>query len=195
MSIESPIREEDGWFVGEDKVIGPFYVMTGNNIIAAAAAAKSATTIQVVSLTEALSSGDKVRFGAGGGAGGSAGVVATLSAAAAIGDTSLAVNALPSAIAGNTVGRKVQDITAYTMEWVLRHGPAGGSALLTKTPSITDAVNGICQVAIADADTADDSGTILIQPGDYYHTLRKTNTDDASVLAYGMAVLRLGATR
>ncbi|KKM20118.1 hypothetical protein LCGC14_1648690, partial [marine sediment metagenome] len=38
-------------------------------------------------------------------------------AAAAIGDTSLAVTALPGAIAGSVVGRKVQDITGYTLEW------------------------------------------------------------------------------
>lgn len=193
MSIEAPISKALNLFVGEDKTL-TFYVMTGNDVTTTAAAAKSATAITVAALTEALSSGDKVRFGAGG-VGSSAGVVATLSAAAAIGDTSLAVTALPGAIAGSVVGRKVQDITGYTLEWVLRAGPTAVSALLTKTPTITDAANGVCQVALAADDTADSSGVILIQPGDYFHTLRKTNTGDESVLAFGLAVLRLGATR
>jgi hypothetical protein len=198
MSIEAPIGRVLNLFIGEDKTL-TFYVMTGNDITTAASAAKSATTVQVAALTQPLSSGDKVRFGAGGGASGSAGVGATLSAAAAIGDTSLAVNALPGAIARSVVGRKIQDITGYTMEWVLRAGPTAVSDLLTKTIgdgiTITDAGNGICQVALAADDTADSDGVIIIQPGDYFHTLRKTNAGDESVLAFGLAVLRLGATR
>ena len=191
MSIEAPISKDLNLFVGEDKTL-TFYVMSGSDITTAALAANGATAITVGPLTEALDSADKVRFGGGGGLG--AGVVATLSAGAAIGDTSLAVDALPGAIASNTRGRKVQDITGYTLEWVLRTGPAG-SILLTKAPTISDAANGICQVAISDDDTADDTGMILIQPGGYYHTLRKTNAGDASVLAFGPAVLQLAATR
>jgi hypothetical protein len=191
MSVEAQIGQALNLFVGEDKTL-TFYVTTGNDITTAASALKSATAITVGPLTEALSSGDKVRFGGGSGIG--AGIVATLSAAAAIGDTSLAVDALPGTIASNTKGRKIQDITGYTLEWVLRAGPAA-SVLLTKTPAITDAANGICQVAIADDDTVDGTGVILIQPGTHYHTLRKTNAGDESVLAFGVAVLRLGATR
>ena len=192
MSIEAPISKALNFFVGEDKTL-TFYVMLGNDITTAGLAASGATAIAVGPLTEALSSGDKVRFGGGGGV--CAGVVATLSAGAAIGDTSLAVDALPGAIASNTKGRKIQNITGYTLEWVLRAGPTATSALLTKTPTISDAANGICQVAISDDDTADDAGLILIQPGEYYHTLRKTNADDASVLAFGVVVLQLAATR
>ncbi len=191
MSIEAPISKDFNFFVGEDKTI-TFYVMTGNDITTTALAAKSAVAISVAPLSEALGSGNKVRFGGGGGVG--AGIVATLSGAAAIGDTSLAVDALSGAIVSNTIGRKVQDITGYTFEWILRTAPAG-SILLTKTPAITSATNGICQVTISDDDTADDTGMVLIQPGAHYHTLRKTNAGDASILAFGPAVLRLATTR
>ncbi len=199
MSIEAPITHDDEWFVGEDKIIGPFYILKGNDVTARSDAAKNATTIEVAALTETLTSGARIRFGAGGGANGGAGVIATLSATAAIGDTSLAVGALPGSIERRTVGREIQDLTGYTMEWVLREGPTGATALLTKTVgsgiTITSEVDGVCQVAVDDTDTVDGSGNILIQPGEYYHTLRKTNVDDESVLAYGKAVLRLGATR
>lgn len=190
MSEEAAIGESANFFLGEDKVFR-FYVRTGADVECSAQAANGATSISVEPLEEALSSGDRVRFAPSS----KAGVVATLSAPAVVGATSLTVSATSGIIALGTVGRKVQDVTGYTSEWVLRDGPTG-AALLTKTPTITDALNGILEVAIADTDTVDASGTpIIIQPGRYYHSLRKTNAGDESVLAHGECVLRLGATR
>ena len=191
MSIEQPIAERDDWFVGEDKIFR-YFVTTGADIITRDVALKAATSIPVEPLTEALTSGDKIRFRDSG-----AGVIATLSANAVIGDVSLAVNATPGRIGLNVIGGKIEDITTYTMEWVLRLGPTATTTLLSKTVgsgiTITDGPNGILEVAIDDDDTGD--GAITINPGRYFFTLRKTNDGDEAVLAFGAAHLRLGATR
>ena len=195
MSIESPITEKDNWFAGEDKVID-YYITTSPRVEASATAAQGATVIAIEPLSEALADGDKVRFTAAG----ETGIVATLTAAAAVGATSLTVSALGGTIHVGTVGGKVQDITGWALEWVLRDGPAGATALITKTRtetaeagiSITDGANGICRVTIADTDT------LTLAPGRsrrYYYTLRRTDEGSEQVLSFGDAILRRAATR
>ena len=83
MSIEQPIAERDNWFVGEDKIFR-YFVTTGADIVTRDVALKAATSIPVEPLTEALTSGDLIRFRDSG-----AGVIATLSANAVIGDITL----------------------------------------------------------------------------------------------------------
>ncbi len=84
-------------------------------------------------------------------------------------------------------------ISGWTLEWVLRERPWGAQALVTKTTgagiTITDAPNGVCEVALADDDT------IALAPGAYFHTLRRTNAGFETVLAFGDAVLQQAATR
>jgi len=191
MSIESPITEKDNWFAGEDKVID-YYITTSPRVEASATAAQGATVIAIEPLPEALADGDKVRFAAAG----EAGIVATLTAAASVGATSLAVSALSGTIHVGTVGGKVQVITGWALEWVLRDGPAGSTALITKTTnagiSITDGTNGICRVTVADTDT------LTLVPGRsrrYYKTLRRTDEGFEEVLSFGDAILRQAATR
>lgn len=95
-----------------------------------------------------------------------------------------------------------KSMTGKTLEFVLRKD-ADGDVLFTKSgaaitfsnsgaPAIVDDV---VNVAISRATTIDAQGVILIQPGIYYYTLRQTDTGDAEALAFGPAVLRLGATR
>ena len=87
----------------------------------------------------------------------------------------------------------VQNISGWTLEWVLRERPWGTQALITKTTSagvtITNAAGGVCEVAVADDDT------INLAPGAYFHTLRRTNAGAETVLAFGDAVLQQPATR
>ncbi len=86
-----------------------------------------------------------------------------------------------------------QDISGWTLEWVLRERPWGTQALITKTTgagiTITNASGGVCEVAIADDDT------LSLPPGGYFHTLRRTNAGAETVLAFGDAVLQQPATR
>src|SRR3989304_3891559 len=100
MSIESPITEKDNWFIGADMLID-FYITTSPRVTAKVEAALNATAITLVNpLSEALASGDKVRFAVQG----EAGVVATLTAAAVAGATSLIVSAISGIIPANTPG-------------------------------------------------------------------------------------------
>ena len=198
MSIESPITEDDNWFIGEDKLF-EYYITTSPRVRASKTALKDATAISVAPLPEALANGDKVRFAPAG----EAGVVATISAAASAGATSLAVNALSGTVHSGTHGGKVLDITGWALEWVLRSSPGGTTALITKTTaagggiSITDGASGVCRVTIADTDTLNAAGDppVELNPGRYYKTLRRTDDGTEVVLSFGEAVLRQPATR
>lgn len=197
MTIQQPIRREDDWFIGTDFVVR-FYCMTGPPVTAAETAAVGATSIRVKPLLQAMASGAKVRFNAGGEAG--PGVVATLSADAAAGAQSIAVSALPGAVQGGHVGYLVEDVSGDTLEWTVRAGAhEDAAALITKTTSagitLADATNGIVDVATIDDDTVDGAGALRVQPGGYQHALKKTNAGAELVLAWGSAELQLAAAR
>ena len=86
-----------------------------------------------------------------------------------------------------------QNISGWALEWTLRAGPTSPATLLTKTTvsgiAITDAVNGVCQVTITDTDT------LALETGQHYHTLKRTDDGSEAVLSFGVAVLRLAASR
>jgi hypothetical protein len=86
-----------------------------------------------------------------------------------------------------------QDISGWSLEWVLRRSPAGGTANITKTDgdgiSITDGAGGILQVTISDQDTID------LGPASYFHTLRRDDDGNEIVLSFGQAILKSAATR
>jgi len=191
---------DKAWFLGEDKTLR-FYVGTGEAVEVTERAVKNATTILVRPLLEPIASGAKVRFRPHGK--NVAGVVATLSAAAAFGDTSLAVSALPGAVQTGFRGYAMEDITSWTLAWSLREGAyESAPALIAKaTPSgsginIFDGPNAIVDVAIADDDTVNSgTGALLLQPGTYQHALKRTNSGAETVLAFGPARLQLPSAR
>jgi hypothetical protein len=87
----------------------------------------------------------------------------------------------------------VQNISGWTLEWVLRERPWGAQALITKTTgagiTITNAAGGVCEMTLADDDT------INLPPGTYFYTFRRTNAGSETVLAFGDAILQQPATR
>lgn len=87
----------------------------------------------------------------------------------------------------------IQDISGWSLEWVLRQRPDRDAAVLTKTDEdgieLTSPASGICQVTITDANT------LALSPGSYYHTLRRDDDDSETVLSFGEAILRQAATR
>lgn len=92
-------------------------------------------------------------------------------------------------------GRTAQNITGWTLSWMLKRSlsDTDGSALLTKTTSttitLTSPTVGQCTIGIADTDT--DS----LEPGRYYHELKRTNAGEETVLSHGRCVLRRGVHR
>ncbi len=87
-----------------------------------------------------------------------------------------------------------QDISGYALEWVMREAPNSTNAAITKTTggggiTITDGPGGVCSVAIEDTDT------LSLLPGRYFHTLRRTDDGVETVLSFGEAVLQQAATR
>ncbi len=183
MSRESDIPPQENWFAGEDRTF-EYRAVTGKAVEATAKAANGATSIAVKPLQEAIADTTVVRFPYG--------ILATLTAAASVGDESIAVSALGGAIQKAAKGYQVQDITGWAIEWVLREGPAGAEQF-TKTVgsgiTLTTPTEGVLSVAIADSDT------LALDPKTYYYTLRRTDDANEVALAYGDAVLRQPATR
>ena len=93
----------------------------------------------------------------------------------------------------------IQDVTGFTMRWVLRKRKDDDAILLDKTTAgatitITGSYNADpdtntrrVNVIIADTDTEH------FQPGRYYHTLKRTDAGLATVLSYGDAHLKKAA--
>jgi hypothetical protein len=85
----------------------------------------------------------------------------------------------------------IQDVTGYTMRWVLRRRIDDDAILISKTTgagtiTITGSYN-------SDPDTNTQRVNIItlpadtefLQPGRYYHTLKRTDSGFATVLSYG----------
>jgi hypothetical protein len=72
----------------------------------------------------------------------------------------------------------VQNITGWTISWLLS-ATNSGTAILTKSATLTTPASGVCTVTVASGDT---SG---LTPGTYYYTLRRTNSGSKAELAYG----------
>ena len=81
------------------------------------------------------------------------------------------------------VNGAAQNITGWTISWKLS-ATLSGAAVLTKSAVLTTPLSGICTVSVAAGDT---SG---LTPGDYYYTLRRTNTGSAAELAYGTCTIQ-----
>ncbi len=86
-----------------------------------------------------------------------------------------------------------QDITGWTMEFVVRRDPQSVTVTFTKTTDddvvIIDGTLGQADVYVRAADTAN-----LTESTSYY-TLRRVDVDHHNDLAHGEFVMQLGATR
>jgi len=186
MSRNSPITREHRWYIGEDRTF-TFRAVSFEQVVLAAALADAGVLITCNPLEDTLASADRIRFGKN--------LVATLAEAGALAETALDISAFAGGVAAGVTGYKVQNLTGFTLEWVLRERPGGAVALITKLSSdvtqleITDAANGICVVKLLDTDTE------ALAPGTYSYALRRTNAGFETVLAAGDAVLQQPATR
>lgn len=183
MSEEAPILDEDNWFIGEDKIL-KFIIRTGKKIIVTAAANIGATSISVQRLNEAIANGAKVYFPDNE-------TTVTLSGAAAIGATSIAVTATDGDVDAGEIGKKIQDITGYALQYILRRRADDPAEEIAKTTSsgiaITDGTGGACEVTINDTDT---DALAAVQ---YFQTIRRTDEGSETVLAFGSVVLKKAA--
>ena len=84
----------------------------------------------------------------------------------------------------------------YTLAWFLftQAGPSGVKLLTKSGASITVAngngTNDAATVAIADTDTIDTGGVVVIEAATLWHELWKVNEGDEQMLAFGDFVLR-----
>ena len=192
--IRDDIDSDQPLYVGSDNPMRA-YVTEGAAIRLAAAAALSATSLQVEPLAEALTTGAKLRFrfsrkGPG--------LVVTVSADAAVGAQTVAVGVLDGHLPVRTLGRLIRNISTDTLEYVLRDGATGTMLVTKNNAAITkvDAANGVCEWLIEDSDTFNEgTGAILVQPGRYIDTLRKTDAGDERPLLVGAVVVALPAAR
>lgn len=92
--------------------------------------------------------------------------------------------------------------TGKTLQWVMRAG-WNGDVQITKTTGgggITLAngagTNDRALIVVERADTYDaEDAVVLVNPGDYSHALKQTDSDDEAVLSYGAVKLKGGPTR
>jgi hypothetical protein len=77
----------------------------------------------------------------------------------------------------------IQDITGFTIQFKMGL-QQGGTAVLTKSATLTTPAAGICTVSVASADTA------ALTPATYWYALSRTDTGQNQLLAYGLAVLQ-----
>lgn len=91
--------------------------------------------------------------------------------------------------------RTRQNITGWTISWMLKRSLTDPDvdALLTKTTgagiTLTTPTSGICTITIADTDT--DS----LEPGRYYHEVKRMDAGNETVLSQGRCVLRRAVHR
>lgn len=81
-----------------------------------------------------------------------------------------------------------QAITGWALSWVLKRRATDTTPLITKTTAagsvtITDGPNGLCQIAVADEDTA------AIRAGLYVHELKRTDVGAETPLCTGTVEL------
>lgn len=78
-------------------------------------------------------------------------------------------------------GTTLQNITGFTIKFYLL--PLGSDTpVVTKTATVTNGPNGLCEAVIVPGDTA-------FAPDNYYYCLKRTDAGFNAVLAYGLATL------
>lgn len=90
-------------------------------------------------------------------------------------------------------GKTPANISGWTFEWVLRVDPDSATALITKTSvsgiDVIDLPGARVRVTVSRADT------VNLQPGEHFHSLRRTDAGQSKVLVHGPALLSYAATR
>jgi hypothetical protein len=84
-------------------------------------------------------------------------------------------------------GTTPQNITGWTLTFRMATAQYG-AAVITKTPTLTTPLSGICTVTLASADTSS-----LTQDGTdqvYYYDLRRTDSGSRAEIAYGTITVR-----
>jgi hypothetical protein len=91
--------------------------------------------------------------------------------------------------------RTPQNITGWSISWMLKRDldDLDVAAALTKTTAagitLTTPTSGILNITIADTDTD------ALEPGRYYHEVKRTDAGQETVLAIGVCVLKRGVHR
>jgi len=75
-----------------------------------------------------------------------------------------------------------KDITGWTVQFKMA-ATQTGTAVLTKSATLTTPASGICQVALTAAD-------LVAAAGVYFYTLTRTDVNNVQVLAYGQMVIQ-----
>lgn len=174
MALEVNFTPKENIFVGEDKILR-FYITTGQPIKISEDVNEGDTSIDVDPLSEGITSGSLIRYGL---------IVLTTTATVQAGDISIPISATTGRILKGAIGRVVQPITSWTFTFIVKAHPEATTAILTLTPAIADATNGVVDVTIADTDTD------ALVPKEYTYKLWRTNAGFESVLAYGAFHLR-----
>lgn len=191
MATTVHIQDEDDFYLGEDFVIyARAFETIGRSenyktVKLSAAALVGATTLQIEPLKFTLSVGDKLLFTEGF-------MVKVATNPGVLGATSLTVAAIAGPLALASQGKKVKDVSALTLTWVLEDDSDADSPvnLTTVTPTlVNDPADPdgtpikIAQIAIAPVNTAS------LTPGKYLHRYRELSPA-MKTLCQGDAVLK-----
>lgn len=190
MATTVHIQDEDDFFIGEDFVIYARAFETAGRseqyktAKLRAAAESGASSLSIEALKYALSTGDKLLF--------TEGFMVKIADDAALGANSLTVEAIAGDLALASLGKKVKDVSALTLTWVLEDVSNADSPvnLATVAPTLVDdpadpdgTPMKIAQIAIAPSDTAS------LTPGKWLHRYRET-APSVKTLCQGDAVLK-----
>jgi hypothetical protein len=77
-----------------------------------------------------------------------------------------------------------EDLTAWTIAFILSEALDDTTPVLNKSASITNAAQGLCEVVLSETDTK------ALAEGTYYWELARTNAGSKAVLADGKLVAR-----
>lgn len=174
--MNQPLVREDAIAKGQDWVI-EFRVLSAEGVELAADAVTGATSLAVKVLEDSFLTGDMLLFGKN--------TVITLSGPAAAGATTVAVTAIPGPLGSGQRGRKIRDLTGFTMEFEVLEGFGDATPVIaTGAVSITPATQtgtdrGKVQVAGLAATTTS------LAPKRYAYALWRTNAGSKRPLAFG----------
>ncbi len=190
----SPILPEDEWFIGADRTF-EFFLFTGAPVVATVKANAGATALTVMPLEDALAASQVLVFRIQR----PAGYPDYLASATVVGGGAAQGASVVNFAAGlnfdvhpQMAGRLPLNATGFVLEWVVREEPGASAELFAaQVPAIANGfdTNDKATVTITDALTGS------LDPGRYYHTLRRTDDGFEHIYAYGAAHLLEPATR
>ena len=93
----------------------------------------------------------------------------------------------------------MENVTGFAMQWVMRQGLEGDPILINKTTagatiSITGTWNADMNINTQRVNVSvPRTDTYRLQPGKYYHALKRTDSGNQTVLSYGAVELKRAA--